>query len=270
VGLGLAISKALVEMMGGKIQIHSEPERGSCFTVRLPLLLAEEASVMQAENPLSEVVGLAPGQPEWRILVVDDNPDNRLLLTDMISRVGFSVKDAQNGEEAIVEFKRWHPHFIWMDMRMPVMDGYEATRRIRTLPGGETLKIVAVTASVLEEHRQEILASGCDDLVRKPFQYHEIFEAMAGQLDIKYLYKEDPGEPVQKQRIDLSAEMLAKLPPKLLQALRETTLALDREAILEVIEGIEEHAPDTAADLRRLVQDFQVRRIRELLGKVKS
>jgi len=155
-------------------------------------------------------------------------------------------------------------------MRMPVMDGYAATKKIRELPKGGEVKIVAVTASVLEEHREKILACGCNDLVRKPFRYHEFFEAMARQLDIKYLYKEDPEEPVQKQGIDLTAEMLAGLPPKLHQELRETMLALDREAILKVVERIEEHASDTAAGLRSLVRNLQMGRIRELLKEVEG
>ena len=183
-GLGLAISKSLVEMMRGEIRVQSEPGRGSTFTARIPLRLAEEAAVTSAEEPVAEVIGLAPGQPEWRILVADDNVENRLLLTDMLTQIGFIVKEVQNGETAVAQFQKWQPHFIWMDMRMPVMDGYEATKKIRGLPGGGAVKIVAVTASVLEEHREGILVSGCDDLVRKPFRYHEIFEAMARQLSI--------------------------------------------------------------------------------------
>ena len=115
------------------------------------------------EAPVAEVTGLTSGQPDWRILVVDDNKENRLLLSDLLSRVGFNILEAKDGEEAIAKFQQWQPHFIWMDMRMPVMDGYAATRKIRELPGGGEVKIVAVTASVLAEHREPILAAGCDD-----------------------------------------------------------------------------------------------------------
>ena len=180
--------------MGGEIRVESEPGRGSTVHGPHSASIGRGGAVAPAEAPAPRSSGLQPGQPDWRILVVDDNPDNRLLLTDLLTEVGFSVKEAENGEAAIAQFQKWQPHFIWMDMRMPVMDGYEATKKIRGLPGGEAVKIVAVTASVLEEHREEILASGCDDLVRKPFRYHEIFEAMARQLDIKYLYKDSGGE----------------------------------------------------------------------------
>ncbi len=106
---------------------------------------------------------------------MDDNTDNRLLLTSLLTQVGFTVQEATNGQEAITQFQAWHPHFIWMDIRMPVLGGIAATEQIRALPGGKTVKIVAITASVLAEQRETILAAGCDDVVNKPIQEHEIF-----------------------------------------------------------------------------------------------
>ena len=110
------------------------------------------------KRPSNRSPGLQAGQPEWRILVVDDNAENRLLLTSLLSEAGFTIKEAVNGREAITLFEAWQPHFIWMDMRMPVLDGYAATREIRGLPGGQEVKIVAVTASVLVEDQEEIVA----------------------------------------------------------------------------------------------------------------
>jgi CheY-like chemotaxis protein len=269
-GLGLTISKSLVEMMGGEITVESEPGRGSLFRVTIPMHLAEGGAGAPDEEAVAEVVGLQAGQPEWRILVVDDNPENRLLLSNLLTQVGFTVEEAENGQEAIALFQDWRPHLIWMDMRMPVMDGYQATKKIRALPDGETVRIAAVTASVFEEQRAEILASGCDDLVRKPFRDHEIFEAMARLLGVEYVYEETGEEPARARGVELTADMLADLPPDLLQALREATLALNREATLEVIERIEDQAPDTAAGLRALVANFQMGRIRELLGEMEE
>ena len=176
------------------------------------------------------------------------------------------MQEAANGEAAIAVFEDWRPHLIWMDMRMPVMDGYTAARRLRALPGGEAVKIVAVTASAFEEQREEILASGCDDLVRKPFREHKIFEAMARLLDVEYVYELTGQEPARARGTDLTAEMLADLPLDLRQELDETTLALNREATLEVIERIGEQAPDTARGLRALVEGFQMGRIRGTVG----
>ena len=155
-------------------------------------------------------------------------------------------------------------------MRMPLVDGYEASRRIRGLPGGEAVKIVAITASAFKEQRPDILAAGCEEVVYKPFRGHEIFETMARLLDIQYRYAEEGEEAIRKEKINLTAEMLAGLPPDLLQDLDKTILVANEEAILEVIERIEEHAHDTAVNLQALVQNFEIERIHELLRKAED
>jgi two-component system sensor histidine kinase/response regulator len=270
-GLGLAVAKELVEMMGGEIMVASELGQGSLFRVTVPMQLAEAGVAAPGEARPPDVVGLPEGQPAWRILVVDDSLENRSLLTTLLSRVGFTVQQAKDGKEAIAVFEDWSPHLIWMDMRMPVMDGYEATRRIRALPGGDAVKIAAVTASAFEEQREEILASGCDDMVRKPFREHKVFETMAQHLDVEYVYEQAAGEePERAPRVHLTAEMLANLPPELRKELEETTLALNREATLQVIGRIEEQAPDTARALRLLVEEFQMGRIRKLLEETEE
>ena len=263
-GLGLTIAKRLAEMMGGGILVESELGRGTLFRVNIPLPPAEAEAPYDA--PAARVIGLTAGQPDWRVLVVDDNDENRLLLTSLLEQAGFTVKEAENGEQALARFQDWHPHFIWMDMRMPIMDGYETTRQIRDLPGGEAVRIAAVTASVFEEQREDILAAGCDDLVRKPFREHRIFEVIARHLDIGYTYAQDDAASPQTNGMDLTAAMLAQLPQELLDELRETTLKLDREAILEVIERVSNQSPELAAELRALVNGFQMGRLQELIG----
>jgi CheY-like chemotaxis protein len=211
------------------------------------------------------IVGLQPDQVEMRILVVDDNQENRLLLSSLLTRVGFIVNEAINGGEAVAVFKDWRPDFIWMDMRMPVLDGYEATKEIRSLPGGDAVVIAAVTASAFEEQREGILAAGCDDMVRKPFKEHEIFDIMAQHLGVQYQYKESRQEEVGVEKVILSPQMLAELPFDLRQELKETTLALDREATFEVIERIEKIEPQIAVGLRELMRNYQTARVRQLL-----
>jgi signal transduction histidine kinase/ligand-binding sensor domain-containing protein/CheY-like chemotaxis protein len=262
-GLGLAICRSLVDMMEGRIEVTSKPGEGSLFMVTVPLELAE-ASML--DEP--QVIGLKSGKTAWRILVVDDDPYNRALLTTMLGQIGFKVREATNGETAVEAFQEWHPHLICMDMRMPVMDGYAATKAIRELPGGEQVKILAVTASAFDEQRDDILDAGCDEMVRKPVQEHDIFAAIERQLGVEYRYA--PTEThAAEAGVELTAEMLSELPPELIEELRHATLLLDRAAMAVLIERIKTYAPDTAKGLQVLVDDFQFERIRDLLGDVR-
>jgi Amt family ammonium transporter len=182
----------------------------------------------------------------------------------MLDPVGFVTREAENGESAIEAFHDWRPHLVLMDMRMPVMDGYAATAKIRELPGGDEVKIVAVTAHAFDEHREEILAAGCDDLVHKPFREHQIFDVIARHLGVEYLHDEVTEAPVPEEAIPLTAKMLSELPVELLEELREATLTLNRDAISTIIERIEPQGPDTARALQKLVDDFQIGQIRDL------
>ena len=188
-GLGLYICKRYAELMGGTIELESEVGKGSLFRLRLPAKIAAAADVKTSVDDKPRVIGLAATDKTWRIIVADDNRENMLLLKSLLEEVGFFVIEAKNGQEAVAAFKEAAPDFIWMDMRMPVMDGYEAVRQIRRCPGGDTIPIIAITASAFREQRQEILTAGCDDMIIKPFQAHEIFEAMGRLLDIKYIYE---------------------------------------------------------------------------------
>ncbi|MCI5208082.1 MAG: response regulator [Candidatus Electrothrix sp. ATG2] len=211
------------------------------------------------------MVSLAPGQKRRRILVVEDNPDNRLLVRSLLTRAGFAVQEAKNGEEAVALFRQWQFHFIWMDMRMPVMNGYEAARRIRALPGGDKIKIVALTASVFKEQHGEILAAGCDAVLHKPFRACELFSVMEEHLGVRYLYEEKLGNEAGKQAITVTAALLEKLPAAEREMLSRAAHQLDIAGIEEVIKEIRADHPEIADGLQHLAHEFRFGEILELL-----
>ncbi|MFE4107977.1 histidine kinase N-terminal 7TM domain-containing protein [Almyronema epifaneia] len=182
-GLGLAISQKFVQLMGGDITVDSVLQQGSCFAVVLPLAVQPEVEESPPE-PLEAATILVPGQREYRILIADDSLPNRQLLAVLLRQAGFAVREAENGEAAIRQWQLWQPHLIWMDVRMPIMDGVTATHWIKA-KSPHTV-IIALTASAFEEEHAYIQSSQCDDIVLKPFQPSLIFEKMAAFLGVRY------------------------------------------------------------------------------------
>jgi CheY-like chemotaxis protein/nitrogen-specific signal transduction histidine kinase len=188
-GLGLAISKKFVRLMGGDISVESELGKGTTFKFSIQVKLSPKNNSNLIKKP-AQILELAPNQPTYKLLIVDDKPIHRQLLIKLLAPLGFEIKEASNGQEAITIWDNWQPHLILMDMIMPIMDGYAATKYIKSTTKGNATPVIAVTASALEEEKAIVLSSGCDDLIQKPFTDHIVFDTLAKHLGVKYLYRE--------------------------------------------------------------------------------
>jgi len=264
-GLGLAISQEFVRLMGGAITVNSQVGKGSVFVIQLPLKEGQ-AQAVQAKDKPRHVLGLQPGQATCRVLIADDVEDNRQLLAQLLTPIGFEIRLANNGAEAVREFEQWRPHVILMDFRMPVMDGHEAIRRIRAMPGGKDLKIIAVTASAMDENRNELMEIGADDFIGKPFREGELFHKIHVHAGVDYVYAEDPTATAQEEAVELTRESLAGWPQDLLDPMREAVITADLDQLLAKIHDVEARDPAIALGLRRLADGFQYQKLLDLLS----
>ncbi|MEO7720139.1 MAG: PAS domain S-box protein [Capsulimonas sp.] len=235
-GLGLTITKQFVELMGGSINVQSILGAGSCFRVTIPVAMGESAAIPATQKQLGRVIRVAPNQPNYRILIVEDQIANSTILQMLLGSAGFLTKVVEDGAQAIEQFRNWRPDFIWMDRRMPVMDGMEATKRIRAIEGGNDVRIVGLTASAFANEQDELLASGMDDCIGKPFRPNEIFECMARQLGVQYEYETAAPAPISPGV--LSPEAIASLPEELKVELKNALLALDIGQIASIVQRI--------------------------------
>ncbi|MDD2899164.1 MAG: ATP-binding protein [Desulfuromonadaceae bacterium] len=257
-GLGLAISRQYVELMGGKIDVESEPGKGSRFYFELPVTIPAVEATSAVQH--GRIIALAKGQPRYRILIAEDQPENRLLLHKVLAPLGFELRDAVNGQEAVAISAEWNPHLIWMDIRMPVMDGIEATRRIRGTDAGAEVAIIALTAHALEEESREILAAGCDDLVRKPFRESDLFEAMARHLGLEYEYEYEL-KPTTQGGNDTCAEHFNALPADIIHQLHQAVVELDTALTLKLIGDITTYDAALGAALETKARNLEYRHL---------
>ncbi len=254
-GLGLSICRQYVELMDGEIDVIGGRKGGALFYFEVPILLD---SSQTADEPVSQgrVIGTYEPLSGYRILIAEDQPENRLLLRKLLAPLGFELKEAVSGEEAITLWQSWKPQLIFMDIRMPVMNGLEATRRIREADIHRETRIIIITAHALEEERREILAAGCDDFIRKPYHDWEIHNALSRNLGIHFRYAVDESDSAGVAEPSLTDDELSLLPKDLAADLLNAVESLDNPRIFEVI--------NRAGDLDRTLRE----RLRRMAGNL--
>ncbi|HEY9858513.1 MAG TPA: response regulator [Candidatus Obscuribacterales bacterium] len=261
-GLGLPISQKFVQLLGGEITVESQLSRGSAFRFEIPV--RTEDSRLLEPKPLiqPQISGIATGQPTYRILVVEDSATNRFLLVNILSHVGFAVEAVENGYEALAVWERWQPDLIFMDIQMPVMNGYEATRQIKQSSLGQKTVIVALTASAFEEQRQDILLAGCDDFVRKPFRKEELLATIKQHLGVQYCYEELPALVNSSSQTTLVntavdvAQQIASMPLNWVSQLHYAAAQCSDRLITELIQEIPTESAALVNTLTELSENF--------------
>jgi two-component system sensor histidine kinase/response regulator len=251
-GLGLTISRKFVNLMGGDITVYSIAGQGSTFQFHVRVRQTETTHGFVASQP--KVMGLAPDQPTYRILIVEDHWENSQLLMQLLTSLGFETRETKNGEEGITVWRDWQPHLILMDMKMPGIDGYEATRQIKATPDGQATVIIAVTGSAFEEDRSAILSAGCDDFIRKPFQEDTLFAKLAKHLGVQYLYETPSDLTVHSASVlqKLNVTDLAVMPADWITRLRQAAISCRDFQVFQLLQQIpDSHSPlaDALADL---------------------
>lgn len=260
-GLGLTISRAIVRQMGGDIEVQSEVGRGSAFSFRIPLA----ASDVHFGTPLEgKVLRVAPGQRTIKCLVVDDGPDNRDLLCQLLQAVGIETRAAEDGQEALELWKAWGPDLIWMDLRMPRLDGFGALRSIREEEAREHRTptcVVAITASVIDQNQATMRAQGFDDFLGKPFREEVIFSLLTQHLGIDFLRE----EPSALSLEPLSLNGLRTQPKAWKDTFREAVSSGDSPGALVLADAVEDTG--LAQALRQRLKAYQLEALLEALDE---
>ena len=260
-GLGLTLCRRFVKLMGGNIDIRSALNRGTTVIFSIHAGLSEMIELPR--RAARHAIALEPGQPRYRLLIADDKPDNRTLLIKLLAPFGFDLREARNGQEAVDISQEWPPHLIFMDLRMPILGGYEAVAEIRRRASENAPVLIALSASSIEEELSTALSKGCQHFLRKPFQSSEIFESLERFLGIRFVYEDDPAASddmdLSNALTHLTPAALAALPDDLREELRYAVRIVDFEQLTtKLAERIRPYNAPFADAIARVMFEYRV------------
>ncbi|HBC74519.1 MAG TPA: hypothetical protein DC017_06635 [Candidatus Wallbacteria bacterium] len=264
-GLGLAISKQFAKFLGGDISVKSEKGVGSSFYLTVNIRESEKSKVKKMAEK-RRITGFLPGQKIFRVLITDDEPYNRLFLCELLRAVGFEAEEAKNGAEAVSKFEEWSPDLILMDVRMPVMNGFEAVKLIRETKAGEAIHIIMITANTFEDDINKIIETRAEGYIRKPFKENEVFENIGKCLGVKYRY-EDGIVSEKREKLKLCEEDIRVLSDKLVGQMKEATINAQLDLLLELIEQSAASSTQLAERLKEMANEFKYDALIKLFEK---
>lgn len=265
-GLGLPICRQFVWLMQGELRVKSQLGIGTVFEFDIVAEPPREKLPEKTAN--REIIGLAPEEPNYRILVVDDRESDRQMIAQLLEPLGFAVKEAANGREAIAIWQDWQPDLMFMDIRMPDMDGCTATKQIGLQHREPKTIIIALTATILDDDRTNMLNCGCDDILVKPFRISDLLAKIAEHLKVRYCYRElDTDLDLQSDRptCQITPDKLEKMTDEWLIKIRQAALSADYEVLEQLIVEIEGQDRDIAMGLDSWLQEFRIDKIAELV-----
>jgi PAS domain S-box-containing protein len=271
-GLGLAISAQYARLMGGRITMSSEVGTGTVCQFEIPVQPVDAGSAISVA-PSRHVVGFLPGSTTPRVLIVDDEPDNRGWLNGLLTSVGFDVREADNGETAVREWGTWHPQLVLMDVRMPVMDGLEATRRIRESAPGTGTVVIALTASAMDEDRHSVMQAGADELMVKPCRAADLLERIRVHLGLAYVYADRATGPeltlIDDAEPSLKRDALDTLPIAWADDMRRAIFNGENDRVNALIANIPQRDVEFARALQRLADRYEYDALIQLLDRAR-